>query len=65
MNESTKLRIQKGVEYFRAVKPSQWHAGHTLHLKSFLGLVEEYVGPLPQEEKIISEAEKLFQAKAI
>jgi len=47
-----KLRIVKGLAYFRNIKPSEANASHWFHLKVFLDLVEKEVFGEKKEEKI-------------
>lgn len=56
MNEE---RIRKGIEYFRAKKPSQCNAADWLYLKVFLTLVEEH---LDRNEDLHAQAQQIFQA---
>lgn len=65
--DSTKSRIINGIGYFREIKPSKFNAGHAVHLKTFLNLVEECITGKKVEtrvpEKTLSEKtpEEIFQ----
>lgn len=57
--EQTKNRILKGIEYFKGIKPSEFNAGHYLHLKVFLDLVESFIsGEVKEEPKEQAEIAK-------
>jgi hypothetical protein len=60
MNE-TKNRILKGCEYFEGIKPSQFNAGHVLHLKTFTKLIRTYLNGEPEEKPIEVIAEEIFK----
>jgi len=60
-----KLRIVKGLAYFRNIKPSEANASHWFHLNVFFDLVEkevfgEKINPAPKEKTQEEIAEEVF-----
>jgi hypothetical protein len=56
----TRNRILKGIEYFRSIKPSEFNAGHALHVKKFCSLVEEFINGEPEKKETYEEAKEVF-----
>jgi hypothetical protein len=61
MNDQ-KERIQKGIEYFARVKPSEWNFAHTAHLKIFLDLVGKYLGGVTVQGNTLSYESRIEEA---
>jgi len=57
-----KTRIEKGIKYFRSIKPSEFNMAHYAHFKTFLNLVEEYVTGKKIETRVVEEdVEDIFK----
>lgn len=60
MNELNK-RIDKGIEYFWDIKPSEWTSANTVQLKIFLQLVEKKRQLEEAQNESFNQAKKIFE----
>lgn len=60
MNELNK-RIDKGIEYFWDIKPSEWTQVNTVQLKIFLQLVEKKRQLEDKQNDTVEQTKELFK----